>query len=121
MRDRNPRKDIADAWDGFGSLSSDVTTPSEPVTAVVCSVRKPDGVFLTGIPRLVGSAEPPTILGSFSRSGSWLNYEATFPDFFAPKDVELPEGRYQVIWGTVAPPGGRAHVLAQDSFDIAPR
>jgi hypothetical protein len=89
--------------------------------AVACAIRKPGGEFLVGVPRLVGPTEPPMILGAYPRGGSWLHYEATFPDFFTSDDEELAPGIYTVIWGTLARPGGRAHVLATDSFEWPPR
>jgi len=94
--------------------------PSDAELAVTCIVRRPGGEFLVGVPRLVGSAEPPMILGAFPRGGAWLNYEATFPDFFATEDEELPPGTYTVIWGTLLREGGHANVLAMDSFEWPP-
>jgi hypothetical protein len=88
--------------------------------AVTCAVRKPDGEFLIGIPRLVSPTEPPVILGAWPRGGPWLNYEAIFPDFFPSDSDEPPPGTYNVIWGTLAQPGGRAHVLATDQFEWPP-
>jgi hypothetical protein len=92
---------------------------TDDAVAVTCAIRKPGGELLVGVPRLVGPADPPTILGTFARRGSWLHYEAIFPDFFveADADTELPAGRYFVHWATVPPPGGRPHILASDSFD----
>lgn len=92
---------------------------TDPDLAVACSVRKPNGDFLVGVPRLVGPAEPPMVF-SWSRGGSWLTYEATFPDFFASDDENLPAGIYMAIWGTVAREGTRSHILGSDRFEWTP-
>ena len=76
----------------------------------------PNGEFTGAIPRLVGPSEPPQVFG-VDRPGSWLEYEAVFPDFFGIAPDQLGEGRYLVFWGTVARAGGRPHVLASDAFD----
>jgi hypothetical protein len=96
------------------------TPQTDADLAVTCAVRKPDGEFLVGVPRLVSPTEPPVILGGWPRGGNWLMYEAVFPDFFATEADVLPPGTYNVIWGTLAQPGGRAHVLATDRFEWPP-
>jgi hypothetical protein len=90
--------------------------------AVACAIRKPGGEFMVGVPRLVSPTEPPMILGAFPRGGTWLSYEAIFPDFFtdADENEEFPDGRYVVIWGTLAREGRRSHVLATDAFSWPP-
>jgi len=91
--------------------------PTDADLAIACAIRKPGGAYLVGVPRLVGPTGPPKILGGWPRGGQWLHYEAIFPDFFAGADDDLPPGTYAVVWGTLARPGGRAHVLATDSFE----
>jgi hypothetical protein len=90
--------------------------------AVACAIRKPGGEFMVGVPRLVSPTEPPMILGAFPRGGTWLSYEAIFPDFFTDADEkeEFPDGRYVVIWGTLVREGRRSHVLATDAFSWPP-
>lgn len=91
--------------------------PTEPVT---CVVRKPGGGHLVGVPRVVEWTEPPTLFGSvstFKAPGTWLLYEAVFPDFFVEAgtdlDAELPAGDYVLSWSTSSDP---PRVLASDSF-----
>jgi hypothetical protein len=91
--------------------------PTDADLAIACAIRKPGGAYLVGVPRLVGPTGPPMILGGWPRGGQWLHYEAIFPDLFAGADDDLPPGTYAVAWGTLARPGGRAHVLATDSFE----
>jgi hypothetical protein len=90
--------------------------------AVTCAVRKPgDADFRVSVPRLVGPTSPPSLLGvTLNRPGVWLEYEATFPDFFFAREDELPNGQYVAIWGIVPQVGGRAHVLASDVFAWPP-
>ena len=89
----------------------------EGATGVICAVRKPNGTLFSGVPRLIGPVTPPLVLGLPLRSGPWVDYEITFPDWFTDEDADsLTSGSYLALWGTV-PAAGRPHVLATDNFE----
>lgn len=105
-------------------LKRRVDLASSP-TPVTCAVRKVGGGWAVGVPRLTGAGDPPRLFGTttVARAGTWLEYQAVFPDFFmeagADVEVEFPPGEYVVYWGTPTSTGG-VHLLATDRFGWPP-